>query len=101
MNEFEDKVVIVTGGSSGIGKCIAEQFYNQKSKVIIIDKADCNTKCDFFYKGDITEKEVIENFIKQIIEKYSKIDYTISSGCVQVMLPIFASAPKWTVSSCL
>ena len=53
MNEFENKVVIITGGASGIGKCIAEQFYNQKAKVVIIDKNDCDIKCDFFYKGDI------------------------------------------------
>lgn len=80
MNEFENKVVIVTGGSSGIGKCIAEQFYSQKAKVIIVDKKDCNTKCDFFYKGDITEKEVIEKFIKQVIEKYDKVDFVINNA---------------------
>ena len=56
MEKFKNKVVIVTGGASGIGKCIAEQFYNQKAKVIIVDKNDCDTKCDCFYKGDITEK---------------------------------------------
>lgn len=80
MIEFKNKVVIVTGGTSGIGKCIAEQFYNQKAKVIIIDKNDCNTKCDCFYKGDISEKEVIEEFIKQVIEKYNKVDFVINNA---------------------
>ena len=80
MNEFENKVVIVTGGSSGIGKCIAEQFYNQKAKVVVADKNTCETKCDFFYKGDITEKEVIEEFIKQVIAKYGNVDFLINNA---------------------
>ena len=63
MTEFKNKVVIVTGGASGIGKSIAEHFYQQKAKVIIIDKNNCDTKCDFFYKGDITNKKVIVDFI--------------------------------------
>ena len=80
MEKFKNKVVIVTGGASGIGKSIAEQFYNQKAKVIIIDKNDCNTKCDFFYKGDITNKKVIIDFIKQVIKKYEKVDFIINNA---------------------
>lgn len=49
LGNFENKVVIVSGGSSGIGKCITEQFVKENAKVIIIDKNDCNTKCDFFF----------------------------------------------------
>ena len=49
MENFENKVVIVTGVASGIGKCVAEQFYNQKAKVVIIDKNDYDTKCDLGY----------------------------------------------------
>ena len=37
---FRNKVAVVTGGASGIGKCIAEEFRKQGADVIIIDKAD-------------------------------------------------------------
>ncbi len=32
---MKDKVVIITGGSSGIGKALAEQFGNRGSRVLI------------------------------------------------------------------
>ncbi|MBR1943086.1 SDR family oxidoreductase [bacterium] len=80
LGDFENKVVIVSGGSSGIGKCIAEQFVKENAKVIIIDKNDCNTKCDFFFKGDLTEYETVVKFTEQVKEKYGKIDFIINNA---------------------
>ena len=35
---FKDKVVIVTGGANGIGRCIADEFRSQGAVVYVIDK---------------------------------------------------------------
>ena len=37
-SSLEDKVVVITGGASGIGSSIVEQFINQGSKVAFLDK---------------------------------------------------------------
>ena len=38
--EEQQKVAVVTGGASGIGKCIAKEFRKQGVKVYVVDKAE-------------------------------------------------------------
>ena len=75
MGEFESKVVVITGGSHGIGKCMAEEFTKEGARVYTID---INDGCTF--KGDIGSKEVLEEFSKLIIEKEKRVDVLINNA---------------------
>ena len=57
--EFENKVVVVTGGAKGIGKCIAEEFEKQGAFVEVIDIAENGEH----YKGDISKKETLKHLL--------------------------------------
>ena len=53
---FKDKVVIISGGANGIGKCIKEQFELNHAKCYVIDTAKGE-----HYVGDIADKKTLEN----------------------------------------
>lgn len=38
--DFKDKIVIVTGGAQGIGKCIVDEFRKEGATVCVIDKQE-------------------------------------------------------------
>ena len=72
---FQDKVVVVTGGAKGIGRCIAQEFEKQGAKVWVIDKAEGP-----HYVGDISQKEVLEQFASEVIAREGRVDVLVNNA---------------------
>ncbi len=72
---FKDKIAVVTGGAQGIGHCIAEEFQQAGAHVCVIDKQPGN-----HYVGDIADKQVLERFAREVIDKHGHIDYLINNA---------------------
>ena len=81
------KVIVITGGSDGLGKAIAESL-NKDNKIIILsnneeklNKVAEKLNCDYEL-CDVTSNQDVERSIKNIIDKHSKIDILINNAGV-------------------
>jgi NAD(P)-dependent dehydrogenase (short-subunit alcohol dehydrogenase family) len=72
---FKDKVVIVTGGANGIGRCITEEFRKLGAIVYVIDKQHGE-----HFVGDISRKEVLEDFASNVLSKHVKVDVIVNNA---------------------
>jgi len=90
-NEFKDKIALVTGGASGIGKASAFAFAKQGAKVIIsgrnAQKGEEAVKEALemglnieFISADVSKSEDVKKMISQIVEKYGSLDIAFNNA---------------------
>jgi 3-hydroxybutyrate dehydrogenase len=77
----QDKVVLVTGGSRGIGRGIADAFYAKGAKVAIADiLVDVDQEQLFIVKTDVTDEVSVEEMVNQVINKFGRIDILVNNA---------------------
>ncbi len=87
-NRLENKVALITGGTSGIGAETARLFVNEGAKVIISGRSQekgeilsselgGNSK---YILSDVTKEEDIENSIKETLKEFGKLDILFNNA---------------------
>ncbi|MCF7645612.1 SDR family oxidoreductase [Bacillus subtilis] len=93
---FKDKVVIVTGGASGIGEASVRAFAREGAKVVIADFADhgqaladeLGADKALFIKTDVTNSEAVQAMITQTVTKFGHLDVMFANAGIAADGPI-------------
>lgn len=93
--KLKDKVAIITGGDSGLGRACAVAFVKEGAKVVIPyynEHKDATETKEYleqlggeclFIAGDISQKSFSKIIVEKTIEKFKKIDILVNNAGVQ------------------
>ncbi len=79
-NKLKDKVIVVTGASSGIGLCAAKKLASLGAKVYGITRNNFEGANFSFFQSDINDDEKIREIFRKIYDKEGKIDVLINNA---------------------
>jgi NAD(P)-dependent dehydrogenase (short-subunit alcohol dehydrogenase family) len=92
--EFINKIILVTGGTSGIGAACALAFAKEGAKVIIAARNPVKAKTTLkkiqerggnaeFLKVDLSQRDQIKNLFDSISTKYGRLDYAVNNAGIE------------------
>lgn len=98
MNELKNKVVIVTGGASGIGLASVKAFLNKGAKVVL---ADLNEEAGkslekelkqtyenvLFISVDAGDEESVKNLVSKTVEHFGQLDIIFNNAGIGHQIP--------------
>src|SRR5436853_2454614 len=88
---FQDKVVLVTGGGSGIGRAGALRFAQEGAKVVIADQnlegaqkvvaeIQGTGREAFAVQVDVTQAAACEQMVKQTVDHFGRLDVVFADA---------------------
>ena len=101
MNRLENKVAIITGAGSGIGRGIALAFSKEGAKIIVADineqggketieliKQEKETNKAVFVKTDVSRPEDINNMAQVCLNSFGRIDVLVNNAGILMSGPL-------------
>ena len=85
---LKDKVCLITGGAAGIGKATAIKFAKEGARVVLCDVDEEAGQAlakelgngALFYKVDVTNREAVQEWIDDVVEKMGSVDVLVNNA---------------------
>ena len=104
-----DKVAIITGGDSGIGKAVAIAFAREGADVLIsylddVEDRDAQDTANYvqeagrkavLVKGDISSERHCQNVVETAVQEFGKIDILVNNAAYQMSRETLQDIPAW------
>lgn len=109
---MQDKIAIVTGGASGIGRAISNRLAKAGANVIIfgrneergsnaVNEIDADGGAAVFYRTDLISEEEIERSMKQVLANYNCVDILVNNAAISGFMGPVVDTPMQEVGDVL
>jgi glucose 1-dehydrogenase len=108
MMRLKDKVALITGATSGIGKGIAQRFAAEGAHVAVNyrprghNAQDAEAEVAAFptpgiaVAGDVSKREDVERMVAEVVEKFGRLDIVVNNAGVEIKRPFLeVSDEEW------
>src|SRR5438874_535710 len=96
METFTDRIAIVTGGASGLGRALCEQLAERGALVVIadIDKEAASELAEHLKQNrlsaeavelDVANSDAVNSVVGQITSKHGRLDYMFNNAAIAVV----------------
>jgi NAD(P)-dependent dehydrogenase (short-subunit alcohol dehydrogenase family) len=104
-DRFKNKVAIVTGGSSGIGRAVLEELCKEGASVTFTGVSDIGFVTEkelrdkgfdvLFLKGDMIDEKFCSDIVAETLKKWNRVDYLINNAFSFIAKGITATGDEW------
>ncbi|MEE4198288.1 MAG: SDR family NAD(P)-dependent oxidoreductase [Bacteroidales bacterium] len=92
MKKFEDKVILITGGSGGIGATAAKLFIHEGAKVMLVDINEnslrdtineIGSEHSAYVVADVSDEQQTQEYVEKTIQEFGKIDVFLNNAGIE------------------
>ena len=101
---LDDKVVVVTGGASGIGKHVVDTLMQAGAKAVVVDmNVKTGDELDGAYcvQCDVTNKDSVQAMADAVVEKYGRIDALVNNAGInlpRLLVDVAGEKPQYELN---